>query len=202
MVVKVIHANIIQIQSGDNASLRKGDIFSVAGEPSLANTFTSPLWLVDESWKAIAECSLMESSNVFNDVRCDYIYQLHEVEVMSQTLVRLFAGEVDPYIYLLAAKQDYVEATQKGCFTRDSLADEGFIHATPYSQIMRLANKYYKAVKEPHILKIDKERIKSVVKWEPAKGGLYPHIYGPLNSDAIVAIEPLRVNENGDFILS
>lgn len=198
MQIKFIHTNILQLQTSDSlpaiGELVNIDVSGVCNDMPL-----SPLWLIDQHWNALAECSSVKSANNSIDIRCDYYYTELEVKVISQTLVRLFAGEVDPYIYLLAAKQDYIDAMHKGYFTRDSLDDEGFIHATPYSQLTRLANKYYKSVKDPHLLKVDKKLIKPEVKWEPAKGGLYPHIYGVLNSDAIVAIEPILLGECGEF---
>jgi len=197
--MKFIQSNIIQLESKDTCPAFIGELFTVKSGDLSHEILVTPLWLIDLSWKVLAECSIVQSKSKEKSIRCDYFYQGIEVQVMSQTLVRLFAGDVDPYIYLLAPKQDYIDAKHKGYFTRDSLKDEGFIHASPYSQLTRLANKYYTKVKEPHLLKIDKALIIPEVKWEPAKGGLYPHIYGPLNSDAIVAIEALLLDEKGLF---
>lgn len=197
MTTKGIHPHLLQCKNDVQQDLSIGK--KLIDVDLASYKLKSPIWLIDDDWNALAECSISEGLSGAVEARCDYLYQGDEAQVLSQTLIRLFAGEVDPYIYLLAPKQDYIEAMQSGVFTRESLVDEGFIHATPYSQLTRLANKYYKDVVEPHILKIAKAMIKPEVKWEPAKGGLYPHIYGALNSDAIVAIEPIFLNESGNF---
>ena len=202
MDVKLIHPHLLQCENEAESSLFIGKKLTGIEQGELLSTAKSPLWLIDCEWNALAECSIVNALNVADGFRCDYLYQADEVQMLSKTVVRLFAGEVDPYIYLLSSKQDYMDAIEKGDFRRESLEDEGFIHATPYSQLTRLANKYYQGVLDPHVLKIDKQLIKPKVKWEPAKGGLYPHIYGPLNSDAIVAIEPIFLNDSGEFNIS
>jgi uncharacterized protein (DUF952 family) len=112
------------------------------------------------------------------------------------------ANNTDQYIYLLSDKAELEQAKLKGSLVRDSLVEEGFIHATPRNQLNRLANKYYKERINPLILVVDQDKITAEVKWEPATGGLYPHIYGELNADAIVNFEPIALAENGTFQIS
>lgn len=107
----------------------------------------------------------------------------------------------DPYIYLLSSEEEYSHALNQGILVRASIKSEGFIHASPKNQLTRVANKYYKDTVQPLILVVDKSKIKVEVKWEPAAGSLYPHIYGPLNVDAIIEKQEISLNENGDFLL-
>ena len=108
----------------------------------------------------------------------------------------------DKCIYLLSSRQDYEHALSKGSLWRESLDSEGFIHASPKDQLTRVANKYYKATRSPLILVLTTENINVEVKWEPAAGSLYPHIYGPLNMNAVVEVVPIALNKNGDFNIS
>ena len=108
---------------------------------------------------------------------------------------------IDPNIYLLSSEQEYNQALNQGFLTRDSIELEGFIHASPKEQLTRVANKYYKATIKPLILVVDASKVNVEVKWEPAAGSLYPHIYGPLNADAITEAQEIVLNENGDFVL-
>ena len=105
----------------------------------------------------------------------------------------------DPYIYLLSSEHEYNNALLKGLFVRESIETEGFIHASPKNQLTRVANKYYKDTVKPLILVVETKKINVEVKWETAAGSLYPHIYGALNTDAIIRFEEISLNENGEF---
>jgi uncharacterized protein (DUF952 family) len=77
---------------------------------------------------------------------------------------------------------------------------EGFIHATKGDDLLvKVANRVYRDfIGDLLLLVIDEGRIESEVKYEQAKDGkLYPHIYGPLNTDAIVQIKQMFKTENG-----
>ncbi len=89
-------------------------------------------------------------------------------------------------IYILLAASDLAAAKSLGEYRAASLADEGFIHASPWNQLNRVANKYYGHAVELRVIEIDPARVRAEIRWEPASGSLYPHIYGPLNMDAVV----------------
>lgn len=78
---------------------------------------------------------------------------------------------------------------------------EGFIHCTDGAEEMaRTANRYYHSSHEAYYyLSIDKARVRSMIRYEDP-GKIYPHIYGPLNRDAIIATRPARREPNGDFL--
>ncbi len=69
-----------------------------------------------------------------------------------------------------------------------SLADEGFIHCSFSEQLEGVLERYYSGAKSVMILGIDPQRLTSELVVEPSTGGEnYPHIYGPINRDAIVS---------------
>ena len=77
--------------------------------------------------------------------------------------------------------------------TRGKSLDDGatFIHASRPDQISQVANLVYADVTEPLcLLVIDTERLVSAVCDEDLDGiGMtFPHIYGPLNLDAVVDV--------------
>lgn len=78
---------------------------------------------------------------------------------------------------------------------------DGFIHCTDDPEEMaRVANAYYKDNPEPHYyLYIDKRRLHAPVRYDDA-AHLYPHIYGALNRDAIVAVRPAGRLPDGTFL--
>jgi len=81
------------------------------------------------------------------------------------------------------------------------VAREGFIHCTDGADEMaRTANRYYKANPEPHYyLYIDKTRVRAPIRYDD-RTEIYPHIYGALNRDAIVAVYPARRAADGTFL--
>ena len=85
----------------------------------------------------------------------------------------------------------------------DTLATEGFIHCTAEQELLvKVANNFYRAQDEPFvILGIDPARIAAEVRWEPADGHVFPHIYGPLNLDAVVDVIDFPREADGTFIL-
>jgi uncharacterized protein (DUF952 family) len=70
-----------------------------------------------------------------------------------------------------------------------SLDSEGFIHCSTLAQVINVANFLEPYSEEMQLLEIDESKVKPEVKYEDAmnNGVLYPHIYGPLNRDAIVS---------------
>jgi uncharacterized protein (DUF952 family) len=193
------------LRSDSYSTLILGNTYSFEENSTQMFTENMPLWLTSSGWIALAEISIVSQSIEQNGIkgtfRVDYIYQGIEQQTLTHTFIRMYAGISDDNIYLLSSQAEYQQSLNEGTLTRDSLKSEGFIHATPRSQLTRLANKYYKDKVQPLILVVDKTLILPEVKWEPATGGLYPHIYGPLNMNAVTAIEEISLNENGSFCL-
>jgi uncharacterized protein (DUF952 family) len=71
----------------------------------------------------------------------------------------------------------------------DSLADDGFIHCCTSGQIEGVLKKWFKGKENLILLKIDIDKLLSPIKYENLEGGveLFPHIYGPINTAAVVS---------------
>jgi uncharacterized protein (DUF952 family) len=106
----------------------------------------------------------------------------------------------DDRIYIFIAADDLELARQTGSYRAASLTVEGFIHASPRSQLERVANKFYSKAAELWLLHVDPARATAEIRWEPATGGLYPHIYGPLNMDAVVKTTVVSRADNGEWV--
>ena len=75
-----------------------------------------------------------------------------------------------------------------------SLETEGFIHCSFAEQLDGVIERYYKSEDRLVILEIDSERLMSRMIKEPSTSNeIYPHIYGPINRDAIVAVEERKI---------
>lgn len=75
-----------------------------------------------------------------------------------------------------------------------SLAAEGFIHCSFDHQVDAVLRRYYSGVDRVIVLEIESGILTSTLVNEPSTGGeIYPHIYGPINRDAIVGISEKEI---------
>jgi uncharacterized protein (DUF952 family) len=109
-------------------------------------------------------------------------------------------------IYHIATRGDWERARRAGEYTTSTvgktLAEEGFIHASGPRQVNGVANRYYRgSLDELLVLVIDTERVRAEVRYEdvPGADAPFPHIYGPLNADAVIAVRPLPAGPDGTF---
>ena len=101
-------------------------------------------------------------------------------------------------IYHIAEAADWEQAQRAGEYTMSTrgrtLAEEGFIHASTASQVAQVAEAYYRGVPDLVLLVIDTERVRPELRYEqvPGQPDPYPHIYGPLNLDAVTETRPFQ----------
>ena len=73
-----------------------------------------------------------------------------------------------------------------------TLEQEGFLHASRADQVEGVRSRYYADVEEPLVLlTIDTDRLSSPWQVDEVGDDSYPHIYGPLNPDAVVDTQRL-----------
>lgn len=83
-------------------------------------------------------------------------------------------------------------------YRADSVSSEGFIHCSFAEQVAWAANRFYADAEDLLLLHIDAGRLTSPLREEPCDTGeIFPHIYGPLNRDAVVKIEALVRGPDG-----
>ena len=109
-------------------------------------------------------------------------------------------------IYHIATRSDWAGAQRDGEYRTStigrSLADEGFIHASQATQVAEVANALYRGVPDELVLLvIDPELVRAPIRYEHVPGAEdpFPHIYGPLNPDAVVAERPFFPAPDGAF---
>ena len=88
-------------------------------------------------------------------------------------------------------------------YRADSLENEGFIHCSFAEQVAWAANRFYADQQDVLVLHLDPARLSSPVR-EEASGtaGVFPHIYGPINRDAVVAVQALQRGADGRWQFS
>jgi uncharacterized protein (DUF952 family) len=86
-------------------------------------------------------------------------------------------------------------------YVPEPFAREGFIHTTEGREAVSITlTKYYKSSAEPWVvLYIDQDRVTSPIRYDdPAE--VFPHIYGALNREAIVAVRDIARAPDGTFL--
>ena len=90
-------------------------------------------------------------------------------------------------IYHITTPSHWKVSLIKGFHEADSLASEGFIHASDSHQVKGVLERFYQNQKDLLLLHIDETKLTSVLKYEmaPSINELFPHIYGSINVDAV-----------------
>ncbi|WP_338781333.1 DUF952 domain-containing protein [Streptomyces sp. DG1A-41] len=89
-----------------------------------------------------------------------------------------------------------------------SLAEEGFVHCSPDEPTtLAVVNAFYRDAPRPLlVLALDEARLTARVEWEAAapapppgvdEDTLFPHVYGPLDRDAVDHVLQVRWDERG-----
>lgn len=106
-------------------------------------------------------------------------------------------------IYILVRPEIWTIAQDSGYFYERSLSNEGFIHASAWRQLDRVANHYFAGTDSLLVIGVDPALVKPPIRWEisASTGDVYPHIYGPLNVDAALIVTTIQRNAAGRFEL-
>ena len=91
-------------------------------------------------------------------------------------------------IYHIATKKDWENALVTGSYEHPTLKNEGFIHCSLDSQIAGVLERYFPGMTDLVKLVIDTDKLNSkyVFDWSQSTADTYPHIYGPINLDAVI----------------
>jgi len=95
-----------------------------------------------------------------------------------------------PIIYHVTTIEDWNAAKQKGYYEHASLKDEGFIHCSQDQQIAGVLERYFAGKTGLVKLVIDTDKLSSkfVFDWSPSLADTFPHVYGPINADAVIDV--------------
>jgi uncharacterized protein (DUF952 family) len=111
-------------------------------------------------------------------------------------------------IFHITTEADWAHAQAEGAYSLSTrgltLAQVGFVHCAFEDQVSFVANAFFCGVGNLIVLRIAIDRLNVEVRYEDLQGGreLFPHVYGPLNLDAVVAALPLPAGTDGTFTFS
>jgi uncharacterized protein (DUF952 family) len=88
-----------------------------------------------------------------------------------------------------------------GEYRPEAFEADGFIHLTiGAGNLIAVGNRYYRGDPRDYVaLQIDPESISAPVRFDD-DSGIYPHVYGPLNPDAVREVRPVHRAQDGTFV--
>jgi uncharacterized protein (DUF952 family) len=115
-----------------------------------------------------------------------------------------------PMIYHIVIESDFRARFKGSDYLPSSLEDAGFVHCALEPSVIPVANDYYAgAAGRLPLLEIDPARLASETRYEaaaPIPGGgsthrtsasHFPHVYGPINEEAIMGVGVLGRSVGG-----
>lgn len=93
-------------------------------------------------------------------------------------------------IYHILLPETWERVRGESFYEAESLAGEGFIHCSYKEQLEGVLRRYYSDAAEVVVLTIDPSKLSSrLVDERSTNNELYPHIYGPIDLEAIINAE-------------
>ncbi len=97
-------------------------------------------------------------------------------------------------IYHIVLPGIWEQFANKDLYEAESLRTEGFIHCSFAGQLDNVLRRYYSGAEKVLVLEIETDNLLSRLVEEPSTNNeIYPHIYGPINKDAIAAIAERKI---------
>ena len=102
-----------------------------------------------------------------------------------------------PIIYHVTTASEWNAAKEKarlpngqGYYEAASLKAEGFIHCSEERQVAGVLERYFAGKTGLVKLIIDTDKLTSrfVFDWSPSTHDTFPHVYGPINLDAVIEV--------------
>ena len=104
------------------------------------------------------------------------------------------------HLFHITGESDWVRWQEQGQYFTPSLDEEGFIHLSTAAQVEGTLNRFFTGQTGLVLLEIDPRQLSAPLKLEEVAGhGTFPHLYGPLNVDAVVRVRPVMADAQGKF---
>jgi len=88
----------------------------------------------------------------------------------------------------ICSRDEWEKAISDGYYYPDSLKTEGFIHCSRPDMVLEVANLFFRDIPNLVLLCIDPGLLDSELRWDPVGDSTFPHIYGPLNPEAVAGV--------------
>ena len=114
----------------------------------------------------------------------------------------------EPILHITSSEA-WQAAVKSGRYEPESLTVEGFIHCSRPSQVLGVANAFYRGQHGLILLVIDPDLLTGKLQWEPpaevhpggqvSPGETFPHLYGALNLEAVTRTVRFEPGPDGQF---
>ncbi|TIO06069.1 MAG: DUF952 domain-containing protein [Mesorhizobium sp.] len=110
-----------------------------------------------------------------------------------------YSATMSQIIYKIVPEALWREAERNGRFTGAPVdVADGFIHFSTAGQARETAAKHFAGQTGLLLAAIDGAKLGDALKYEVSRGGaLFPHLYGPLDLEAVVWVHPLPLGTDG-----
>lgn len=79
---------------------------------------------------------------------------------------------------------------------------DGYIHLSTAAQLTETVDKHFADQPDLWVAAVDLDALGDAIKWEVSRGGAeFPHLYGALTLETVVAYSPLERIEDGSVAL-
>jgi uncharacterized protein (DUF952 family) len=105
-------------------------------------------------------------------------------------------------IYKILPAGLWSAATAAGTFAGSPLdLADGFIHFSTAAQVRETAARHFSGVADLLLVAVPASALGPQLKWEPSRGGdLFPHLYSPLPTTAVLWVTPLPLGADGRHV--
>jgi uncharacterized protein (DUF952 family) len=105
------------------------------------------------------------------------------------------------HVFHIAERSAFSAAVEAGKYEPDTLASEGFIHCSTRDQVLRTAARLFGGRKGLVLLCISAAALGDALRYEAADGESFPHCFGPIPLEAILAVIEFPCRTDGSFEL-
>ena len=104
-------------------------------------------------------------------------------------------------IWHITKREQWEQAVLAQVYCGETLDSEKFIHCSTSQQVLKVANLFFSGQQGLVLLGIDSSKVQADIRYEAVDGTEFPHIYGALNTDAVVEVLDFEPGIDGLFDL-
>ena len=94
-------------------------------------------------------------------------------------------------LFHITTPAEWSAAVELGLYRAPSLDTDGFIHLSTEAQWRGVVQRFYRDRDDLVLLVIDSDQLSAEVRHEWADDDAFPHLYGPLDLDAVVEVRAI-----------
>ncbi len=105
-------------------------------------------------------------------------------------------------IYKIVTSAQWAAAEKAGRFLGAPIdIADGYVHLSTALQVRETAAKHFAGQEDLLLVSLDPQALAHALKFEPSRGGdLFPHLYAPLELDAVLAVCGLPLGADGKHL--